>query len=128
MPQESKRFEMMRTAARTIQDTPLAPYEGLMRGMSRQDIDTVLMFLHEVRQEMSKEENIVDIIRAKYNIPESEHVKWLREHATATPEWDPQSAWDKLTDAQREQAERLKLSPSDMDVRTFGLLTKWVKE
>ena len=118
----------MTAAARRIQGTPMAPYVGLMESMSKQDIDIVLTFLHEVREKAEDTHGIAEQVRAKYNIPESEKVKWFREHAEPAPEWDKQAAWDNLTDAQREQAIKLKLTTDDMDIRTYGILTKWVRE
>ena len=118
----------MTAAARRIESTPMAPYVGVMKSMSKQDIDIVLSFLHEVKKQAEESNDIVSQVRAKYNIPESEEVKWLREHALPAPEWDTQAAWDRLTDAQREQAVKLKLTADDMDIRTYCLLTKWVRE
>ncbi len=59
------------TAAQRIKETPMAPYVGLMRGMSRQDIEIVVTFLNE---------NIAEMARKKFNIPESPESKWFREH------------------------------------------------
>jgi len=53
---------------------------------------------------------------------------WFFEQLPPAPEWDTQAAWERLTDAQREQAIKLKFTPEDMDSRTFGILTKWIKE
>ncbi len=118
----------MTAAAKRIESTPMAPYVGVMKSMSKQDIDIVLTFLHEMKKQAEESHDIVSQVRAKYNIPESEEVKWLREHAKPTPEWDKQAAWDKLTDAQREQAIKLNFTADDMDMRTYGILTKWVRE
>lgn len=37
----------MSTATRTIQDTPMAPYAGLMKSMNPDDMQTVLLFLQD---------------------------------------------------------------------------------
>ena len=74
------------TAAQRIKETPMAPYVGLMRGMSRQDIEIVVTFLNEIMEEqeipenVAKSENIAEMTRKKFNIPESPESKWFREH------------------------------------------------
>ena len=74
------------TAAQRIKETPMAPYVGLMRGMSRQDIEIVVTFLNEIMEEqeipenVATSENIVEMARKKFNIPESPESKWFREH------------------------------------------------
>ena len=65
------------TAAQRIKETPMAPYVGLMRGMGRQDIEIVVTFLNEIMEEqeipenVAKSENIAEMARKKFNIPES---------------------------------------------------------
>ena len=46
----------------------MAPYIGLMRGMTRQDIEIVVTFLNEVKKdaEESKPKSNEEIIREKY--------------------------------------------------------------
>ena len=74
------------TAAQRIKETPMAPYVGLMRGMSRQDIEIVVTFLNEIMEEqdipenVATSENIAEMARKKFNIPESPESKWFREH------------------------------------------------
>ena len=46
------------TAAQRIKETPMAPYVGLMRGMSRQDIEIVVTFLNEIMEEQEMPENV----------------------------------------------------------------------
>ena len=41
---------IMTALAQRITETPMAPYIGLMRGMTRQDIDIVVTFLNEVKK------------------------------------------------------------------------------
>ena len=60
-------------------------------------------------------------------IPVSPKLQWLRMHITATPEWNRQEAWNRLTDKQREEAMRLNLSAEDMDERTFYFIQKHMK-
>ena len=57
----------------------------------------------------------------------SPKLQWLRMHITATPEWNRQEAWNRLTDKQREEAMRLNLSAEDMDERTFYFIQKHMK-
>lgn len=76
----------MTRLAQQIAETPLAPYVGLMRGMSRRDIQIVVTFLNEMMEEveMSKEnmdsQKLVEMARKKFNVPESPETKWFREH------------------------------------------------
>lgn len=60
-------------------------------------------------------------------IPVSPKLQWLRMHITATPGWNRQEAWNRLTDKQREEAMRLNLSAEDMDERTFYFIQKHMK-
>ena len=57
----------------------------------------------------------------------SPKLQWLSMHITATPEWNRQEAWNRLTDKQREEAMRLNLSAEDMDERTFYFIQKHMK-
>jgi hypothetical protein len=41
----------MTALAQRITETPMAPYIGVMRGMTRQDIDIVVAFLNELRKD-----------------------------------------------------------------------------
>ena len=70
----------MTALAKRITETPMAPYIGLMRGMSQQDIDIVVTFLNEVKKEAeeSKPKSNEEIIREKYkNLRISPRVKAL---------------------------------------------------
>ena len=79
-------FVRIMTAAQRIKETPMAPYIGLMRGMSRQDLEIVVTFLNEIMEEqeipekVATSENIAELARKKFNIPESPETKWFREH------------------------------------------------
>lgn len=72
----------MTATAQRVKDTPMAPYIGLMRGMSRHDIQIVVTFLNEVMEEA--EETIppksnAEIIREKYkNLKISPEIQRLR--------------------------------------------------
>ena len=69
-----------------------------------------------------------ELIREKYkNLKISPETLWFREHAVKH-EWDPQEAWNRLTDAQREEAAtKLNLGPEDMDERTFAIIEKHLR-
>lgn len=59
----------MTATAQRIKETPMAPYIGLMRGMSRQDIQIVVTFLNEVMEEAEEtttQKSNAEIIREKY--------------------------------------------------------------
>ena len=122
----------MTATAVQVKSTPMAPYIGLMRGMSRRDIQIVVTFLNEVMEEAEESETVpmtnTEIIREKYkNLRISPRIKWYQRAMANVPEWDSQEAWNQLTDEQRLQAERLNLTPEDMDARTYSILTKWIQ-
>lgn len=122
----------MTATALKVKSTPMAPYIGLMRGMSRRDIQIVVTFLNEVMEEAEESETVpmtnTEIIREKYkNLRISPRIKWYQRAMANVPEWDSQEAWNQLTDEQRLQAERLNLTPEDMDARTYSILTKWIQ-
>ncbi len=60
----------------------MAPYIGLMRGMSRQDIQIVVTFLNEVMEEAEEttaQKSNAEIIREKYkNLKISPEIQRLR--------------------------------------------------
>ena len=76
----------MTTLAQQVASTPMAPYIGLMRGMSRRDIQIVVTFLNEVMEEAevtkttASSDSLVEMARKKFNVPESPETKWFREH------------------------------------------------
>ena len=123
----------MTATAQQVESTPMAPYIGLMRGMSRHDIQIVVKFLNEVMEEQPEEKATpsktnTEIIREKYkNLKKSPRIKWYRGCMSHADEWNTQKAWEELTDEQRQQAERLNLTSEDMDARTFSILTKWIQ-
>ena len=76
----------MTATAQQVKSTPMAPYIGLMRGMSRRDIQIVVTFLNEVMEEAEEtkatasSDSLVEMARKKFNVPESPETKWFREH------------------------------------------------
>ena len=76
----------MTALAQQVKTTPMAPYIGLMRGMSRHDIQIVVTFLNEVMEEAEEtkatasSDSLVEMARKKFNVPESPETKWFREH------------------------------------------------
>ena len=76
----------MTSIEQRMKETPMAPYIGLMRRMSRRDIQIVVTYLNEVMEakkgtkEKVSSENVVEMVRKKFSIPESPETKWFREH------------------------------------------------
>ena len=76
----------MTTLAQQVASTPMAPYIGLMRGMSRRDIQIVVTFLNKVMEEAEEKktnacsDSLVEMARKKFIVPESPETKWFREH------------------------------------------------
>ena len=72
----------MTALAQRITETPMAPYIGLMRGMSRRDIQIVVTFLNEVMEEIEETtppKSNAEIIREKYkNLKLSPEIQRLR--------------------------------------------------
>lgn len=113
------------TTIQRLKSTPMAPYIGLMQKMTREEKLIVVTFLTESMDEPV--EDVVEKVRRKYGVAESESTKWFREQAKAAPEWDRQEAWNRLTDKQREEATRLKLTAEDMDERTVAIIEKHLR-
>jgi len=81
----------MTVTAQRIKETPMAPYIGLMRGMSRRDIQIVVTFLNEVMEEAEESETVpmtnAEIIREKYkNLKISPRAKALVEGLSLSEE------------------------------------------
>ena len=81
----------MTITAQRIKETPMAPYIGLMRGMSRRDIQIVVTFLNEVMEEAEESEAVpmtnAEIIREKYkNLKISPRAKALVEGLSLSEE------------------------------------------
>ncbi len=110
----------MTALAQKITQTPLAPYVGLLMSMSREDKQIVVTFLSESMNELEAESR--DDNPSKV----SPRIKWQDMHMHNTPIWNPTEEWNKLTDKQRAQAEKMNLQSDDMDERTVAILKKWV--
>ena len=68
----------MSTLAQRIEQTPMAPYMNIMRGMTREEKQVVVMFLKETMDEQPQKSNR-DIIREKYsNLEVSPELKQMR--------------------------------------------------
>ena len=115
----------MTKLAQRINETPMAPYLGLLDGMTREQKMIVVTYITESLEEPKLD--IVEQVRQKYGVVESESTKWFRNHAKAATEWDRQEAWNRLTDKQREEATRLKLTAEDMDERTVAIIEKHLR-
>ena len=118
----------MTALAQRITETPMAPYMALMRGMTREEKEVVIAFLVDLMDEKKPETDTAEIIRRKYkDLKVSPETMWFRDHAVKH-EWDPIAAWNRLTDAQREEAStKLHLTPEDMDERTFAIIEKHLR-
>lgn len=121
----------MTAAIKTIQSSPLAPYMELMKSVDVNVMHAVVEYLNDaiskIEEAKRKEED--DYLAKKMaEYKASIGGKWSFDSLSPTPAWDTQKAWGKLTEAQREQAEKLNLSSEDMDARTFTILTKWIRE
>ena len=103
----------------------MAPYTGLLDGMTREQKMIVVTYITESMEKPKVD--VVEQVRRKYGVAESESTKWFREHAKAPHEWDRQEAWNRLTDKQREEATRLNLTAEDMDERTFAIIEKHLR-
>lgn len=113
------------TVIQKLKTTRMAPYIGLMEAMTREEKQIVVMYLTESMQ--APEAGVVEKVRRKYNVAESESTKWFRTHAGAVPTWNRQQAWEQLTDQQRKDAERLNLTAADMDERTVAIIKKHLR-
>lgn len=118
----------MTALAQRIKETPMAPYVGLIRSMTDEQKQIVMMFINETMGRTQGEsvapKSDAEIIRKKNKHRRiSPQLKWCRDILFHAPEWDNLDAWNRLTDEQRKDAERLNLTPEDMDARTFYILT-----
>ncbi|MBQ7462331.1 MAG: hypothetical protein IJS63_08770 [Bacteroidaceae bacterium] len=119
----------MTALAQRIKETPLAPYMGLLRGMTREQKQIVVTFLTESMEEPTKKARTnAEIIREKFrDLKISPETKWMIPRLPVPPEWDRQEAWNRLTDKQREEATRLNLAAEDMDERTVAIIEKHLR-
>ena len=107
----------------------MAPYMALMRDMTREEKEVVIAFLVDLMDEKKPEADTAEIIRRKYkHVKISPSLRWIRLQSSTFPKWDPIAAWNRLTDAQREEAStKLHLTPEDMDERTFAIIEKHLR-
>lgn len=119
----------MTKLAQRISETPMAPYLGLLDGMTREQKMIVVTYITESLEESAVEENSnADIVREKLKrLKISPEIKWMVPRLPVFPEWDRQEAWNRLTDKQREDATRLNLTADDMDERTFAIIEKHLR-
>jgi hypothetical protein len=106
----------MTTAAKTIQSSPLAPYMELMKSVDVNVMHAVVEYLNETIREIeeAKRKDEDEYLAKKMEeYKASIGGKWSFDSLSPTPAWDTQKAWGKLTEAQREQAEKLNLSSRD---------------
>ena len=105
----------------------MAPYMGLMDGMTREQKQIVVTFLTESMKEQKARTN-AEIVREKFkDLKISPETKWMIPRLPVPPEWDRQKAWNRLTDKQREDATRLNLTAEDMDERTVAIIEKHLR-
>ena len=99
----------MTTAAKTIQSSPLAPYMELMKSVDVNVMHAVVEYLNETIREIeeAKRKDEDEYLAKKMEeYKASIGGKWSFDSLSPTPAWDTQKAWGKLTEAQREQAEK----------------------
>ena len=126
---ETKYVRIMTAAAQRIKETPLAPYTGLLDGMTREQKMIVVTYITESMEAPTASAiNNEEVIRKKSKRGKvSPEIKWMIPRVPVLPEWDRQEAWNRLTDKQREDATRLNLSAEDMDERTFAIIEKQLR-
>lgn len=109
----------------------MAPYMELMKSVDVGVMHAVVDYMNDAireAEEAKRKEDDAFLAKKLAEYKASVGGKWLFEPLPQAPEWDKHAAWDRLTDAQREQALKLRFTADDMDIRTFGLLTKWIRE
>ena len=119
----------MTALARRISETPMAPYADVLRSMKPQHMRIVVTFLQEAMREAEakprkEEKSVVERVREKYGLKESDSTKWLKELSDTRKDWDKQQAWNDLSEKQRERAMQLNLTAEDMDERTVAIIEK----
>ena len=103
----------------------MAPYMALMRGMTREEKEVVIAFLVDLMDEYKPARKVPAEFK---KLRLSPTLRWMRLQSSTLPKWDPIAAWNRLTDAQREEAStKLHLTPEDMDERTFAIIEKHLK-
>jgi hypothetical protein len=79
----------MSTATRTIQDTPMAPYAGLMKSMKPDDMQTVLLFLQDAITEAEQAKRKAEdefLARKMAEIKVSPRIKTLISQTRLSPD------------------------------------------
>lgn len=121
----------MTAAVRRIQASAFAPILDWTKGAEVDLMYDVVEYMNDaIRKAEESKRKAEDEYLAKKMAEYKASIggKWPFEPLPQAPEWDTQAAWNRLSDAQREQAIKLKLTADDMDIRTFGILTKWIRE
>ena len=131
MQQKSFLVKGMTAAVRTIQASPMAPILELTKEANLDEMRAVVEYMnkaiHEAEEAKRKAEDEF-LAKKMLEFKASLGHGWVSFPTDNTSAWDEQKAWNELTDAQREQAEKLNLTKDDMDARTFAILTKWIRE
>lgn len=131
MQQKSFLVKGMTAAVRTIQASPMAPILELTKEANLDEMRAVVEYMNEaIREAEEAKRKAEDEFLAKKMLEFKASLGhgWVSFPTDNTSTWDEQKAWNELTDAQREQAEKLNLTKDDMDARTFAILTKWIRE
>ena len=76
----------------------MAPYTALLRGMTREQKQIVVMYITESMEEPAVEtKSNTEIIREKFKgLKISPETKWMTPKLPVFPEWDRQDAWNRL--------------------------------
>lgn len=100
--------------------------QGLM--LSQSDREWLVGKLSEPMEKAAILDNTTTVDEIYKTFPVSPKLKWLRFHISDTPKWNPQEAWNQLTEKQREEASTLlHFSAEDMDERTYYFIQKYMK-
>jgi antitoxin MazE len=67
----------MTALAQRIKETPLAPYTGLLDGLTSEQKMIVVTYITESMEKPKVD--VVEQVRRKYGVAESESTKWFRE-------------------------------------------------
>ncbi len=131
MQQKSFLVKGMTAAVRTIQASPMAPILELTKEANLDEMRAVVEYMNEAIHEAEEAKRKAEdefLAKKMLEFKASLGHGWVSFPTDNTSAWDEQKAWNELTDAQREQAEKLNLTKDDMDARTFAILTKWIRE
>lgn len=96
--------------------------------LSQSDREWLIGKLSEPMEKTATIDNTTTVDEIYKAFPISPKLRWLRFHISETPEWNPQEAWNLLTNKQREEASTLlHFTADDMDERTFYFIQKHMK-